>query len=187
MTSRRLGILLAFLLAATPLAAAERTVRLDPEQSSVRLTLPATGHTVRGTINVLPGELRYDPDSGAISGAISLDAASADTGNRRRDAKMHEDVLMSGRHPRITFKPSSVEGRVSGEGSVNVRGVITILGKDHAVTLPARVTITGNRISARATFDVPYVAWGLKDPSVLMIRVAKEVRLDVLLQGSLHP
>ena len=186
MTSRRFNLFLALLLA-MPLAAAERTVRLDPQSSSVRFTLDATGHTVRGTIDVLAGELRYDPDSGSISGTVSLDATSADTENRRRDSKMHEDVLMSAKFPRISFSPSSVEGRISGEGSVKVRGVMTILGKDHQFMLPARVTLSANRISARATFDVPYVEWGLKDPSVLMIRVAKHVRVDVLLQGTVVP
>ena len=136
---------------------------------------------------MLPGELRYDPDSGAISGTITLDATSADTGNRRRDVKMHEDVLVSAKFPRIVFRPASVEGRVSGESTVKVKGVMTILGRDHTITIPARVTLAANRISARASFDVPYVEWGLKDPSVLMIRVAKKVRVDVLLQGALIP
>jgi len=37
----------------------------------------------------------------------------------------------------------------------------------------------------KTTFPVPYVAWGLKDPSFMMFKVAKEVGIDLTLMGQL--
>jgi hypothetical protein len=36
------------------------------------------------------------------------------------------------------------------------------------------------------TFVVPYVKWGMNDPSTLMLRVSKEVQIDLLLTGTLQ-
>jgi hypothetical protein len=37
------------------------------------------------------------------------------------------------------------------------------------------------------SFVVPYVKWGLKDPSVLILKVAKEVHIDLSLAGIVSP
>jgi hypothetical protein len=34
---------------------------------------------------------------------------------------------------------------------------------------------------------VPYVKWGLKDPSVFILKVAKEVDIELTLNGRLTP
>ncbi len=40
-------------------------------------------------------------------------------------------------------------------------------------------------VTATAKFSVPYVAWGMKDPSNLVLRVDKIVDVDVTLAGTL--
>jgi hypothetical protein len=34
---------------------------------------------------------------------------------------------------------------------------------------------------------VPYVQWGLKDPSIFVLKVGKEVKIDLILKGHLSP
>jgi hypothetical protein len=46
--------------------------------------------------------------------------------------------------------------------------------------------VNGTQFHASGTFAVPYVKWGLKDPSVFAIKVNKEVQIDLLLVGMLE-
>jgi hypothetical protein len=50
-----------------------------------------------------------------------------------------------------------------------------------------QVHIDGANITAKGSFLVPYVKWGLKDPSIMILKVAKEVHIDLELSGTLSP
>jgi hypothetical protein len=47
--------------------------------------------------------------------------------------------------------------------------------------------IDGADLKAKGRFIVPYVQWGLKDPSVFVLKVAREVGIDLTLVGRLSP
>lgn len=175
------------LIFATSSLDAEQVLRIDAKASTVSFELTATGHTVKGAFDVSSGELSFQRETGSISGQVAVNAASGRTGNARRDAAMHENVLESAKHPHIIFRPASIEGIIpaTGEGSATIRGSMSIHGSEYAVAIPLRIQIAGNRVAARASFDVPYVAWGMKDPSVFVLRVAKKVRVAVVLHGTL--
>jgi hypothetical protein len=48
-----------------------------------------------------------------------------------------------------------------------------------------QVHIENGRMTAKGHFTVPYVQWGLKDPSIFILKVAKEVGIDLALTGGL--
>jgi hypothetical protein len=48
-----------------------------------------------------------------------------------------------------------------------------------------QVHIDGVHCVAKAHFTVPYVKWGLKDPSMFILKVAKDVDIDLTLTGNL--
>jgi hypothetical protein len=50
-----------------------------------------------------------------------------------------------------------------------------------------QVHIDGSSLTAKGHFTVPYVQWGLKDPSVFILSVAKEVDIDLTLTGQVAP
>ena len=43
--------------------------------------------------------------------------------------------------------------------------------------------LRGRQITATCHFSIPYVEWGLKDPSILFFKVAKEVEIDLTVEG----
>ena len=73
-----------------------------------------------------------------------------------------------------------------GGSEVKLVGTMSLHGGDHPLTLPVSVTVAGATLTAELRFEVPYVAWGLEDPSILVIRVAKTVAVTVRAVGRIE-
>jgi polyisoprenoid-binding protein YceI len=186
---RNLMPLLAALALGAGLAAAadQRTLTLDPAATEVRFTLGATLHTVHGSAPLARGVVAFDPDGGAASGEIVVDAHLADTGNEKRDRDMHQKVLLSPRFPSVVLRPTRVEGRVPGSGTatITVHGTIELTGRPHEIVFPVEITVTGDAVAIRAEFALPYVEWGLADPGKFLLSVDKHVTVTVAGSGKL--
>jgi polyisoprenoid-binding protein YceI len=161
-------------------------VEFNPAKCTVRFTLGAVLHTVHGTFNVKDASARFDPASGQASGQITVDVRSGETGDRARDRQMHADILESDHFPDAVFSLDRVKGPLSrsGDSQLEVQGSLRIHGGKHQLTIPVKVNVRNNLLTANAKFSVPYVAWGLKDPSNLVLRVDKTVDVEVALTGT---
>jgi len=177
-----------FLAAASVGPAAEVAIELDPRNSSIAFVLQATLHSVQGRADVPSGSLILDTESGVMSGEVVVDAVSAGTGNKNRDKKMHAKVLRSGEHSRSVLRPRRLEGDLASAGAsdVTLHGDIVILGQPHEIRLPLRIEVTDGHFTAVADFEVPYVEWGLEDPSTFVLRVAKVVGVKVVAEGTIQ-
>lgn len=165
--------------------AAEAVLVLDPGASRLAFDFGTTLHGVEGTLHLSEGTVRFDLDGGTATGRIVIDATRTETGNRSRDKKMHNAVLESERYPEIVYRPSAVSGRLApdGTGRVHVDGTVSIHGSEHPLGFDADVTMDGDRLTATTEFLVPYVEWGMKDPSLFILRVDKEVHVEVAAVG----
>jgi polyisoprenoid-binding protein YceI len=188
-TTRIAVLIVAVAALAVPALASEHVLTLDPATSEVAFDLSATGHDVHGAFTVRSGEIRFDPDTGVASGELIIDAASAGTGNKKRDKTMRKKVLHTLDFPAFVFHPQGIEGHVAlaGESHFTIHGVLELLGQEHPLDLETTARVDGDRVSASTHFPIPYVAWGLHDPSFLFLRVAKEVEVQVTGGGSLRP
>jgi polyisoprenoid-binding protein YceI len=168
-------------------SAQELVLRCDPAQTTASFTLGDVLHTVHGSFREKSGEIHFDPMSGTAGGEIVFDATSGQTGNATRDWKMHKEVLESARYPEISFRPDHGEGSVSvpGSSTVQLHGVFVIHGTEREMTVPVAVKLAADHWVASAHFQVPYVQWGLKNPSVLLLRVGDTVAIDLHAEGSL--
>jgi len=186
--ARILFLALPLLLAPAGLAQG-RTFIVDPAASKVTFALQATLHQVKGTFQVRRGTIRFDPTAPGMSGEVVVAAGSGDSGNPGRDRTMNAKVLETAQFSEVSFVPGTCQGVIApaGDSTLQVTGVFTLLGAPHDLTVPMRVHQEGERITARTRFRIPYVQWGLKDPSVFLLRVAKEVELEVTLQGRVVP
>ena len=172
-------------LAAQPALAAERAVTLDPATSKVSFTLGTTFHEVHGTMALTAGTIRFDTETGLASGEITVDATRAETGNQGRDETMHAEVLETARYPMIVFRARHVEGVLvdPGHSELRIVGVMSLHGADHPMTLSAVVESGDGRVRGELKFPIPYVEWGMHDPSFLVARAAKTVDLRVQAEG----
>jgi polyisoprenoid-binding protein YceI len=166
-------------------AQAQAVFNLDAAQSKAGFKLPDVLHTVHGSFKVKRGSIQFDPSSGAATGEIVVDATSGDSGNGARDKRMHQNILESSKFPEIAFVPSRVRGMVNanGESKVEIDGTFTVHGASHPLTAAAVVTVAGDRMQAKVHFVVPYVAWGMKNPSTLFLRCAESVDIDLDASG----
>ncbi len=172
---------LAPFFALTLLLHAGESLVADPAQTKVEFTLPSLLHTVHGEFRLKRGGLVFDAATGKLSGEIVIDAASGDSGNASRDKRMHTAILESAKYPEIVFRPDRAEGKVvnTGKSTVQLHGVFSLHGADHEIVVPATVDAAGGAYSVTATFEIPYVKWGLKNPSTLMLRVGDKVEIRV--------
>jgi len=159
---------------------------VDPAQSKVHYTVDSTLHTVHGTFNVKNGTLTFDPVSGKANGEVVVYATSGDSGNSSRDEKMHKEILETKTYPEATFRPTQVEGAVglSGASDVKVRGIINVHGQDHEIVSVVHAEVAADRWKGNAKFDVPYIQWGIKDPSNWLLKVKPVVNVELDMAGT---
>jgi polyisoprenoid-binding protein YceI len=185
----RSGLVLLIVAGAEALRAQEMTVELDPDNTRIEFTVPATLHTVHGTFALKTGTVHFNLSTGSASGVVVVDATSGDSGNKGRDHKMHEEILESQRYPEITFTPTNISGKLGlgGNSSVQVEGILRLHGTDHPLTLTVPINMQGQSLSAQAHIVIPYVAWGLKNPSTFMLHVNEKVDIDISTPGRVLP
>ena len=183
---RQLLLASIFLLAPTVFAQ-HRVFTVDAEASTAKFSLGDVLHSVHGTFRVQSGSVEFDASEGKISGSVVVAAGSGKSGNDTRDRKMHAEILDSAHFAEMSFAPSSYQGTIVplGDSTIQVTGAFTLHGAPHEITVPMQIHIEGTKSVVTAHFAVPYVKWGLKDPSTFILRVAKEVEIDLMLVGRL--
>lgn len=182
---RRLALLAAvFALTA---AAQEAALDLDPARTEIHFSVDTTLHRVHGSFQLKRGTIRVDPAAGKASGEIVVDVASGDSGGGARDRRMHKRILESDRYPEAVFTPDSMAGELKpeGESQVDLHGRFQIHGASHEMTLHVVAQRKGDEITATSRVTIPYVKWGMKNPSTLMLRVADHVEIELRLTGRL--
>jgi polyisoprenoid-binding protein YceI len=177
---------LAGLLAPAALAQ-HQTFVVNPDASEVKMTLNTTHEVVNGAFHIQSGSIAFDPSAAKMSGSVFVLAGSGKTGNDSRDKKMNKDILVVEQHATVSFEPKSYAGVIapSGDSNLQVTGIFTLLGAPHEITIPILVHFEGTTATAKAHFVVPYIQWGLKDPSFMFWKVDKDVAIDLFLTGRL--
>jgi polyisoprenoid-binding protein YceI len=175
------------LLFAPAALAQHKTFAVNPDASEVKMKLNTTHEVVDGTFHVQSGSIEFDPSAAKISGVVVVAAGSGKTGNDSRDRKMNKDILKVDRYTTVSFAPKTYKGTipVSGDAAIQVSGVFTLLGAPHDITIPMQLHIDGSKATAKAQFVVPYVQWGLKNPSFLIWKAEDDVAIDLSLVGNI--
>src|SRR6185503_6843338 len=88
--------LIAFLCyAAATAQSQELRFQFDPSKTTIAFTLGDVLHTVHGSFQLKSGDVEYKVATKAVSGNLTVDATSGQSGNHSRDHKMHKEILES--------------------------------------------------------------------------------------------
>jgi polyisoprenoid-binding protein YceI len=164
-------------------------VQLDPAQTEIHWKLSAGLHTIHGTFKLKTGEFLFNPATGLAEGEILVDATTGESGNQARDKRMQGEVLESNRYPGIFFHPTTIKGTFQAGGGAQElvgEGTFNIHGADHPLQMPLKVQAAAGTFTATTQFTVPYVAWGMKNPSKFLHRVGKRVEIEVTAKGTVQ-
>ena len=177
---------LAAVLAPAALAQ-HQTFVVNPDASEVKITLNTTHEVVNGAFHVQSGSIEFDRGTPKMPGSVVVLAGSGKTGNDSRDKKMNKDILKVEQYATVSFEPKAYTGAIapSGDSAIQVTGIFTLLATPHQITIPIQVHIEGTAATAKAHFVVPYVQWGLKNPSFLIWKADNDVAIDLNLTGRL--
>src|SRR5271163_4305004 len=175
---------LAVMLAPAALAQYQ-TFAVNPDASEIKMTLNTTHEVVNGTFHIQSGSIEFDRSAPKMSGSVAVLAGSGQTGNDSRDKKMNKDILKVDQYTTVSFAPKTYTGTIapSGDSTIQVSGVFTLLGNPHDLTIPMQIHIDGSKATARGQFVVPYVQWGLKNPSFMFWKAENDVAIDLHLVG----
>lgn len=145
-------------------------------QLDTTATTVALGHktmwglvTVKGTFAGVGGQGEVRPDGSAV-GTLTLDAASLDTKNAKRDTHLKgADFFDADNHPEITFAVRSAELR-DGD-AVHVVGQLTVRGISRPQSFTAKLTdASAEALTLNAEFSVDRAEFGLGWNQLGMIR-----------------
>ncbi|MGW2418388.1 YceI family protein [Streptomyces sp. NPDC001709] len=138
------------------------TWQLDPAASTVGLRHRTMWGlvTVKGTFTAVTGRGEVRPD-GSATGTVTLDAASLDTKNAKRDTHLRSaDFFDTDNHPEITFAVRGAD-RLDGDG-VRVTGQLTVRGTSRPVTFTARLAdANAEALALDAEFTVDREQFGM--------------------------
>jgi polyisoprenoid-binding protein YceI len=159
---------------------------VDPALTKVQYTVDTTLHMVHGTFNLKSGTLQFDPQTGKADGAIVVYATSGESGNTSRDERMHKEILETPKYPEATFRPTQIDGQVSvtAPSDFKLKGILNLHGGDHDLVVVVHSEFSGDHWKGTAQFDVPYIQWGIKDPSNFLLKVKPVVHVELEMAGT---
>jgi polyisoprenoid-binding protein YceI len=133
---------------------------LDRDQTSIEFHTKALWVIpAKGTFRALEGAGTVAPDGG-IRGTLSIDAASVDTKNKKRDAHLRTaDFFEVEAFPAITYEVTS--GHVAGDGTIDLDGILTVHGESRPLAVSANLSVAPDSVTLSATIDVDRSTWGL--------------------------
>jgi polyisoprenoid-binding protein YceI len=115
-----------------------------------------------GSFNKLNGTLtvdRADFAKSKLAVTIDIDSLKADAAQLTKHLKS-PDFFDAKRFPQATFVSKSIN-KGADKDSYTVTGDLTMLGKTHAVTFPAKAVTAGGATTVTAQFEIKRSNWGM--------------------------
>ncbi len=152
--------LVLLLLEAGPTWADTVRFRLGPSQGHIVFKATSRLVDADGRFHRFGGEVRVDPkalEQAVVS--LAIDAASVDTGIRRRDDHLRsQDFFDVTRFPQITFASRRVS---PADGKILVTGDLALHGMSREVAVPVELELSAGALRARGEFAIRMSDYGM--------------------------
>lgn len=169
-------VALATVLAAS---AGEAGARWEAGSGRATFVLHTFWHDVEGSTTRVTGNLVSaggDPLSDGVV-SVSVEAATLDTANAKRDRNMREEFLETAKYPTLVFH--STAPPVKKGGSVTVDGDLTIHGVTRKVHVDVEAKPVEGEWTMKTAFNVRLSDHKIPDPSVALNKVYDEVNVGL--------
>jgi polyisoprenoid-binding protein YceI len=159
--NRLLAFVVALAFAPAAALAAPPLWTVDKGASHLAFSSSVTGGPFTGVFKSWDAVIHFDPKDLAHSDvAVTIDMASAATGNGDRDAELpSQDWFWTSHFPRATFVAHGFQA--AGPGRYLAPGVLTIRGVAKPLTLPFTLAITGASARMSAAIQLNRLVFGV--------------------------
>ncbi len=154
------------------------------------------GHDHLIAVREFTGEAQLTPNS-VIPASLEITAKAASmvetsdvfTEPQKQiiNKELREIVLHPDQYPDIIFKSTSVTGKQLGAGQYELKidGNLTLHGVTRPITIPTKVTVTGNDIRAEGKFSINRGDFNVKATSAFhgLVRVRKKIKFTFDIVG----
>ena len=179
-----LALALPFLAAARPLADAKPHV-VDKAHSEINFVADSRLLSAHGFFGKWDADVKLDPANWAASSvSITIDAASINTRNERRDGHLKSaDFFDVEKHPVITFKSVSVKQAAA--NTLEITGDLTVRGTTKRITVPASMVFYEEGAGRfKGSFVIDRMAYGVSyDSKLNPIQKDVQVQWDIALNA----
>ena len=154
------------------------------------------GHEHLIAVRDFTGEAQLNADSIAASSLVinAKTASMEETSSVFTDAQkkiinkeLREIVLLPDQYPDIVFKSANVSGKAAGANQydLKINGDLTLLGVTRQITIPTKVTVTGNDLRAQGEFSINRDDFKVKATSAVhgLVRVRNKIKFTFDIVG----
>ena len=159
--NRTLPFLILALAAPSIALAAPAAWTVDKATSSLKFASSLGGEAFSGVFRRWDADIRFDPaDLAHSSVAVTVDVASATTGNSDRDEALPTPAFFSAQtFPKATYVARSFTA--AGPSRYTATGVLTLRGAARPLTLPFSLVITGPAARMSGQVAINRLAFGV--------------------------
>src|SRR5438034_9338756 len=184
------------------IAPATQRYRLDASQSKFIAHALAggllwfKGHDHLVAVREFTGEAEVTPESVnpaslqiTAKTASMVETSSVFTEQQKQiiDKELRDSVLLPDQYPDIRFQSTNVSGKSIGNGQYDLKigGELTLHGVTRPITIPTKVTVTGNNLRAQGEFEIDRSDFKVKATSAMhgLIRVRDKVKFTFDIVG----
>lgn len=154
------------------------------------------GHDHLIAVRDFTGEAQLTPDSIApasleiVAKAASMEETSSvftEAQKKIINQELREIVLLPDEYPDIVFRSTNVTGKSisAGQYDLKIAGNLTLHGVTRPITIPTKVTVSGNELRAQGEFSIDRGDFKVKATSAMhgMIRVRNKVKFEFDIVG----
>ena len=161
------------------------TYEIDASHAEVGFTIRHMGiSNVRGKFKTFTGTIEYGGDVASLRATGSIETASVNTGNQKRDEHLRSpDFFDTDTYPEITFVTKSVDGDTL-TGTLTMHGVSRDITMDVSVAGPIDDPWENQRIGVELSGSLKRHDWGIGGDGPTDRLIGKDVTIEINLEAT---